>query len=445
MKIKLLTAAMILAFFIGVVVRAQEAKPTPTPQIGFKQQVFTPSSSEDAKQKEEYVKSTKEYRDSLQQLLILYQKRVQWAEEHLVQMRKSFAIGFLDKGKVDKSEQSVTDAKSKVSETEQQISKADAEIAKALSEINKIRHPCTVAIDKAPLIRDIRLGMAVAEVRALHPSIVNWNGSVVHNALDITMKYAATSSSGDKNLAGIASLYLSFFRGHLWNITAFYEPANAKEIDPIIAPLNMPKEAGSETICRGFGVRLGNLLPSSDQWELSLYSTVIEKEIADLEIAAEVKKNNATCQKSPVIRGVTLGTSIAEFKSLHPHAKVIRNRAEVGETVFRSLGNDDARLQGIGTLWTYFLDGKVYFLVVDYGREIEWKNLDQFVEQFSKTIGLRKEWDMSVDGRILGCRDFTVEAKWSVDHPRVMIMNRSETLKLTKREERSKSPSSFRP
>jgi len=305
--------------------------------------------------------------------------------------------------------------------------------------------PCTLGIEKAPAIRGIRLGMTVSEVRAIHPTIAESN---TRDTANISMKYSAVRGKPDKTLNGIASLFLDFFQGRLWMITVFYEHNNAQEIEPILTVLSLPKEAGSRAICQGFEAKLDQIF-TQVEWEVSLMDTAAAEKRAALavekSIALEEKKGNAQCERSPVIRGVKLGMTSTQFKTLYPHARIVSKRTEVGELVFRSLGGDDARLQGIGTLWTYFLDGKVYFMVVDYSSKIEWKSLDQFVEQFSKRTGLRKKWDVALSDRTLRCSDFTVQAKWSAGHPRVLISDRSEVLKLTKREERSKSPASFRP
>jgi hypothetical protein len=255
------------------------------------------------------------------------------------------------------------------------------------------------------------------------------------------MRYSAASSAPDKNLHGINSLYLSFFGDRLWHISVFYPRNEAQEIEPIVTSLNMPNEDRSSAVCQGFKADLD--LRSPD-WQLSLGDTVAAQKIRALEIR-EMQKIAAQCQKSLVIRGVRLGMSSTQFKALYPRAKMIRKRTEVGELVYRNVSSQDAGLKAVRTLTSSFLDGKLFYVVIDYATQIEWEGIDQFVEQFTKGTGLPKNWDSYHESRTLQCPSFVVEAEMTAGHPRVAISDRAEVLKLTKREERLKSPSSFRP
>jgi hypothetical protein len=93
----------------------------------------------------------------------------------------------------------------------------------------------------------------------------------------------------------------------------------------------------------------------------------------------------------------------------------------------------------------YFLDGKLYVLLTNYGNQIEWKGIEQFVEQFSKAMGLRTKWDGYSEKRTLSCHTFVVSAEITANHPSVMIHDKSAYSKVQKRLEQLKSPASFRP
>ena len=85
--------------------------------------------------RDQYVKSTQEYKASLQKLLALYEDAVKKAEQKRDQAQKLFADGLMAKRDVEKTEIEVTSAGLKVSEVQQQIKSADTQIAEALIEV----------------------------------------------------------------------------------------------------------------------------------------------------------------------------------------------------------------------------------------------------------------------------------------------------------------------
>jgi len=87
------------------------------------------------KLRDEYIKATKDYKASLQKLLTLYQDSVRKAEERVNQSQKLLSDGLISKRELERSEQTLADAKLKVSGTEQQIAGADTQIAQTLLEI----------------------------------------------------------------------------------------------------------------------------------------------------------------------------------------------------------------------------------------------------------------------------------------------------------------------
>jgi len=91
--------------------------------------------SELAKLRDEYVKTTKEYKASLQRLLTLYEDSLKKAQDKLDQARKLFADGLMSQREVEQVESVVTSARLKVTETQTQITGADTQIAQALIEV----------------------------------------------------------------------------------------------------------------------------------------------------------------------------------------------------------------------------------------------------------------------------------------------------------------------
>jgi hypothetical protein len=95
-----------------------------------------PAQSELAKLQDEYLKTTKEYKASLERLLALYQAAALKAEQRRDQTQKLLAEGLVSKRDVEQAEKAVTDAGLKVSEVQQQIGTADTTIAQTLVEIS---------------------------------------------------------------------------------------------------------------------------------------------------------------------------------------------------------------------------------------------------------------------------------------------------------------------
>jgi len=93
------------------------------------------SANELSRLRDEYIKSTKDYKASLQKLLTLYQASVKKAEQHHEQMQKLLAQGLVSRHEVEETESALSDANLKVTGVEQQIAGADNQIANALIEI----------------------------------------------------------------------------------------------------------------------------------------------------------------------------------------------------------------------------------------------------------------------------------------------------------------------
>ena len=86
-----------------------------------------------AKVTEEYLKSTREYRASLEKLLVLYQASEKKAEERLAQVKAQFGERLIQQEDLNAAEQAVLDAKAKVEGARQQLAAADKQINDALN------------------------------------------------------------------------------------------------------------------------------------------------------------------------------------------------------------------------------------------------------------------------------------------------------------------------
>jgi hypothetical protein len=302
------------------------------------------------------------------------------------------------------------------------------------------KEPCMLGLDKSPEIRGLRLGMTISEVRALYPVIVE---PKERSEVGESTIYIPRSHSFDERLKGIDSLYLIFFRGRLYHISVDYkEPTYWRELTELIKPLALPDKGFGAVDCHGFSAMV---FRHANSQRLTLTDTVAQQK--KIELSDELKENSADCQHAPVMRNVKLGMTANQFKRLYPRAQIIKKRLEVGELVLRTIGREDQRLNGIGTLWTYFLDDALYFIVIDYANQVQWKDIDQFVEHFSKPFGLRSKWEGSTfsETRALRCHSFVVSAEMRAANPRVTIQDRTAVLQLNRREEQLKSPANFRP
>jgi hypothetical protein len=107
--------------------RKQTAKPTP--------KAAAPPANELTKLRDQYLKTTKEYKASLEKLLALYEKSESKAELRLTQLRKLYQDGLLSKKEIEESEQALTGEHNKVREVRHQIAAADTQSAQILLEI----------------------------------------------------------------------------------------------------------------------------------------------------------------------------------------------------------------------------------------------------------------------------------------------------------------------
>ena len=104
--------------------------------------------------RDEYIKTTREYKASLQKLLALYEDSVKKAEQRRDQANKLLAAGLVAKRDVEQSERAVSDANLKVTGVQQQIATADTQIAEALVEVETEKQAAKLGpMRKGALIR----------------------------------------------------------------------------------------------------------------------------------------------------------------------------------------------------------------------------------------------------------------------------------------------------
>jgi len=111
-------------------VRAQKKSRRPTSR-----RTPASASSELDKLRKQYIEATKEYKTSLEKLLLLYQKSVAKADERLAKSKQLFAEGLISKNQLTESEEALANAQLKVTEVQQQMASADSQIAEALLEV----------------------------------------------------------------------------------------------------------------------------------------------------------------------------------------------------------------------------------------------------------------------------------------------------------------------
>jgi len=87
------------------------------------------------KLRDSYIKTTKEYKASLEKLMALYEASARKAEQRLAQSKELYQDGLLAKKQLEESERAATVEQEKVSGVKQQIASADTLIAQTLLEI----------------------------------------------------------------------------------------------------------------------------------------------------------------------------------------------------------------------------------------------------------------------------------------------------------------------
>jgi len=81
--------------------------------------------------RDEYVKASNEYKDSLKKLLPFYESDLKRAEQRLESSKRLLAEGLVPSSQVEENERAISFAKEKIAETNRQINEVDKIIADA--------------------------------------------------------------------------------------------------------------------------------------------------------------------------------------------------------------------------------------------------------------------------------------------------------------------------
>lgn len=141
-------AALLLLLPLFAVPRsvAQNKRRQPSPATQSKNSKAT-AKDEAAKNREEFVRLTGEYKKSLEQLLAIYERNVKQAEEKSAKLKELYAQGLISRRDVEDSELAVTNEKAKMADAQKQMRAADEQVAemmveaKALEEMAKAPAP----------------------------------------------------------------------------------------------------------------------------------------------------------------------------------------------------------------------------------------------------------------------------------------------------------------
>ncbi len=129
----LMLLLMAILIFAGTV--AAQKKRTPSkPKSADVQSELAKSAKEVAKLQAEFVKATKDYKESLDRLRASYEKDIARAEAKLTQAKELFAAGLIAKNDLDANERVVAEAKDRVAEVDRRNANADTQIADTLLE-----------------------------------------------------------------------------------------------------------------------------------------------------------------------------------------------------------------------------------------------------------------------------------------------------------------------
>jgi hypothetical protein len=117
-----------------------------------KTQPSKPRVDEIATLRDEFVKLTKEYKTSLEKLLVTYERDVKKAEARLVQSKELFNEGLIAKTDLEKSENAVKVATERVTKTRADMASAEQQIAGTLMEAQVDAQIAKQALRKGMLV-----------------------------------------------------------------------------------------------------------------------------------------------------------------------------------------------------------------------------------------------------------------------------------------------------
>ena len=127
-KLVIITLLLMMA---NVSVRAQGNKTQPLKQSQSEQKE---SAATVAKARTDLIRATNEYKTSLKQLLVFYERNIRQATERQNKLKELYTQGIIAKREFEESQKAVTDARAKADEVRKQIEAADVLIAQTLEE-----------------------------------------------------------------------------------------------------------------------------------------------------------------------------------------------------------------------------------------------------------------------------------------------------------------------
>ena len=134
----------------------------------------------------------------------------------------------------------------------------------------------------------------------------------------------------------------------------------------------------------------------------------------------ETNKCPLTVEQSPVVRGIKLGQTVAEVRSLFPDAD--NNRGALGfetmnsndlgvteQTITSTAFRDSERLKGTENLVLRYLDGRVALFRINYDPSVHWNNSAHFAAAIAPQLHLPAEgWRANGPSMRLTCSGFYV-------------------------------------
>jgi hypothetical protein len=125
----------------------------------------------------------------------------------------------------------------------------------------------------------------------------------------------------------------------------------------------------------------------------------------------------------PAVRGLRVGMTAAEFKSLYPRL-VVGAADEFGQARAQFQGAqlalaEPAAFKGVDRVYVNMIDDRVVEFGLTYD-QLPWRDLDQFVAKTSEMLGLPGEWKGGENWRTLDCGRVQLRAAKSSWSPESM-------------------------
>jgi hypothetical protein len=123
--------------------------------------------------------------------------------------------------------------------------------------------------------------------------------------------------------------------------------------------------------------------------------------------------------------GLRLGMTTSEVKTVLPLVQFGRaDRLGVMRTSFNPHFDpkvEKTAFPDVRTISLDFLDGHLATIWIGYESEFKWPRLDDFVGNFSNSLGVSAEWQPARNGRVLVCDGFSLSAQMIGGGPSLRI------------------------